>query len=286
MHIHTINKISINMLYKICIVYISIIFICNAIIELYIRNFFSSAFLLAISCTPLLVMKYKPSISLIHKTTLYFVLTFIIFFFTSYHGIESGIATYYIALASSLPIAFNARDFNKILYFIILILALFIINIVTNHLLFYNDTSKVIISLLYFSSLSFTIISSILFTFFIVKKDLDKRIIFNNIIENKKQINEQDILLLNELAVKKSNLFFLKFTQLYPSFINNIQNNYPQLQQNELEICAYLKLNYTTKEIAKYTNSSVRSIEAKKYRIRKKMGLSTKDDIYMWISKF
>jgi len=286
MHIHTINKVSINMLYRICIVYTSIIFIGNAIIEFFIHNFFSSAFLFAISCTPLLIMKYKPSISSIHKTAIYFTLIFIIFIFTSYHGIESGIATYYIATVSSLPVAFKARNINKILYFIILILALLIVNFITNHLLFYNGTNKSIIPLLYFSSLSLTIISCILSALYIIKRELDKRIIFNNIIENRKHINEQDILLLNELAVKKSNLFFLKFTQLYPSFINNIQNNYPQLQQNELEICAYLKLNYTTKEIAKYTNSSVRSIEAKKYRIRKKMGLSTKDDIYMWVSKF
>lgn len=286
MHINTINKVSIIMLHNICIAYIFIIFICNAVIEFSIHNFFSSAFLFAISCAALLIMKYKPSILSIHKTTLYFALIFIIFFFTSYHGIESGIATYYIAIASSLPVVFKTRDFNKILYFIILISASLIINFSTNHLLFYNDTNKSIISLLYFSSFSFTIISSILSTFFIVKRDLDKRIVFNNIIENRKHVNEQDILSLNELAVKKSNLFFLKFTQLYPSFINNIQNNHPQLQQNELEICAYLKLNYTTKEIAKYTNSSVRSIEAKKYRIRKKIGLSTKEDIYMWISKF
>ena len=50
-----------------------------------------------------------------------------------------------------------------------------------------------------------------------------------------------------------------------------------------MEVCAYIKLNYSTKDIARFTNSSVRGIESKKYRIRKKFNLATNENLNNWM---
>lgn len=57
-------------------------------------------------------------------------------------------------------------------------------------------------------------------------------------------------------------------------FFKIIKANHPTLTPNDLRLCAYLRLNLSSKEIAPLLNISVRSIEIKRYRLRKKMDLS------------
>jgi AraC family transcriptional regulator, chitin signaling transcriptional activator len=48
---------------------------------------------------------------------------------------------------------------------------------------------------------------------------------------------------------------------------------YPSLTPNDLRLCSYLRMNFTTKEIAKLINISSRAVEISRYRIRRKMNL-------------
>ncbi|MGA9588773.1 MAG: LuxR C-terminal-related transcriptional regulator, partial [Salegentibacter sp.] len=48
---------------------------------------------------------------------------------------------------------------------------------------------------------------------------------------------------------------------------------HPELTSNDLRLCAYLRLNLSSKEIAPLLNISVKSVEIKRYRLRKKMDL-------------
>lgn len=57
----------------------------------------------------------------------------------------------------------------------------------------------------------------------------------------------------------------------------------PKLVAKEIEICAMLVLNFETKEIARFTNSTTRSVESRKYRIRKKLQLSSSEDLTLWM---
>ncbi|MFC3157400.1 helix-turn-helix transcriptional regulator [Chryseobacterium arachidis] len=50
-----------------------------------------------------------------------------------------------------------------------------------------------------------------------------------------------------------------------------------------MEFCALLKLKLTTKEIAKYTFIETRTVQNKKYRLRKKLEIPQSVDIYNWI---
>ena len=56
-------------------------------------------------------------------------------------------------------------------------------------------------------------------------------------------------------------------------FLKKIKLAHPSLTPNDLRLCAYLRLNLSSKEIAPLLNISLRSVEIKRYRLRKKMDL-------------
>ncbi|WP_294296360.1 LuxR C-terminal-related transcriptional regulator [uncultured Chryseobacterium sp.] len=73
------------------------------------------------------------------------------------------------------------------------------------------------------------------------------------------------------------------FESLFPEFSEKLLKINPELQQSEIEFCALLKLKLTTKEIAKYTFIETRTVQNKKYRLRKKLEIPHQVDIYHWI---
>ncbi len=69
------------------------------------------------------------------------------------------------------------------------------------------------------------------------------------------------------------NLFEEAFNNADKDFIKKIKTLHPTLTSNDLRLCAYLRLNLSSKEIAPLLNISSRSVEVKRYRLRKKIGL-------------
>ncbi len=63
------------------------------------------------------------------------------------------------------------------------------------------------------------------------------------------------------------------FNNADKDFLKKIKSLHPALTSNDLKLCAYLRLNLTSKEIAPLLNISSRSVEVKRYRLRKKMDL-------------
>ncbi|MCM4161362.1 histidine kinase [Antarcticibacterium flavum] len=63
------------------------------------------------------------------------------------------------------------------------------------------------------------------------------------------------------------------FNNADKDFFKKIKSRHPNLTANDLKLCAYLRLNLTSKEIAPLLNISVKSVEIKRYRLRKKMDL-------------
>ncbi|MBX2889420.1 MAG: hypothetical protein KF734_00710 [Saprospiraceae bacterium] len=67
--------------------------------------------------------------------------------------------------------------------------------------------------------------------------------------------------------------FAVHFDQVHVDFLKRLRDRYPQLSPTDCKLCAYLRMNLTTKEIAPLMNVSVRGVEASRYRLRKKLGL-------------
>ncbi|WP_305070425.1 helix-turn-helix and ligand-binding sensor domain-containing protein [Flavobacterium sp. K77] len=66
-------------------------------------------------------------------------------------------------------------------------------------------------------------------------------------------------------------------------FLKKVKDAHPNLTPNDLRLCAYLRLNLSSKEVAPLLNISVRSVEIKRYRLRKKMGLSHEQGLVEYI---
>ena len=68
-------------------------------------------------------------------------------------------------------------------------------------------------------------------------------------------------------------LFEEAFNNVDKDFMKKIKALHPSITPNDLRLCAYLRLNLSSKEIAPLLNISHKSVEVKRYRLRKKMGL-------------
>ncbi|MCI1778343.1 MAG: hypothetical protein LKI53_00105 [Bacteroidales bacterium] len=82
---------------------------------------------------------------------------------------------------------------------------------------------------------------------------------------------------------KDWNLFLIKFNQQNDGFFTMLKGKYPDLSSNDLKLCACLKLNMNSKDIASFMNLSVRAIENGRYRLRKKIGLSQRQNLNEFI---
>ena len=86
------------------------------------------------------------------------------------------------------------------------------------------------------------------------------------------------------LDPKKDWEFFKEaFNNADKDFLKKIKQKHPKLTPNDLKLCAYLRLNLSSKEIAPLLNISVRSVEIKRYRLRKKMDLEREDGLVEYI---
>ena len=63
------------------------------------------------------------------------------------------------------------------------------------------------------------------------------------------------------------------FDAVHDNFLKILKKQFPQLTPKDLRLCAYLRMNLSTKEIAPLLNISPRGVEISRYRLRKKMNL-------------
>ncbi|RIJ42799.1 hypothetical protein D1627_02830 [Pontibacter oryzae] len=73
--------------------------------------------------------------------------------------------------------------------------------------------------------------------------------------------------------------FELHFNQVHQDFLKRLHEDYPDLTHRDLKLCAYLRLNLTSKEIASLLKLSLRGVETSRYRIRKKINLDQEDNL-------
>lgn len=77
--------------------------------------------------------------------------------------------------------------------------------------------------------------------------------------------------------------FAINFDKVHSDFLAVIKEKHPGISPNELKLCAYLRLNLSTKEIAQMMNISVRGVEISRYRLRKKLGISTETSLFDYL---
>ncbi|MCS4304192.1 tetratricopeptide repeat protein [Chryseobacterium sp. BIGb0232] len=114
---------------------------------------------------------------------------------------------------------------------------------------------------------------------------LKKRALKEETEELKSHVKTKMLKEVTELAKKNDSAFLMKFKELYPDFINALLKINPDLENSELAFCAMLKFHFSSKEIADYTFVQHRSVQQKKYRIRKRLNIPGEEDIYDFFDK-
>lgn len=78
-------------------------------------------------------------------------------------------------------------------------------------------------------------------------------------------------------------IFDANFQQTHEEFIGEMKKAFPDLTPNDLRLCAFLRINLTSKEIAPLLGISVRGVENHRYRLRKKLRLGSDDNLTDYI---
>ena len=76
------------------------------------------------------------------------------------------------------------------------------------------------------------------------------------------------------------------FDQAHENFFKRLKTAYPELTQSDLKLCAYLKLNLSSKEIAPLLNISFRGVETRRYRLRRRLLLDSDNNLVEFIMQF
>lgn len=100
--------------------------------------------------------------------------------------------------------------------------------------------------------------------------------------ENMKEINKKEVqYIISDLQSEVDNKvweeFEIRFQQVHNDFYDSLRAKHPDLTPSEERLCALLRLNLTTKEIAAINHQSIRGIEVTRGRLRKKLNLTGTD---------
>ena len=79
--------------------------------------------------------------------------------------------------------------------------------------------------------------------------------------------------------------FEIRFARVHETFYKNLDKAVPDLTNNERKLCAMLKLNMSSKEIAAITMTLPESIDTARSRLRKKFGLLKDENFSEFLNK-
>ena len=84
---------------------------------------------------------------------------------------------------------------------------------------------------------------------------------------------------------RKDDNYSDQFSAAYPGYLEYLTRTYSELSTSDLKLCTFLRMNLNTKEIAEIMGLSVRSVESRRYRLRKKIKLSKDQDLVSFLIK-
>ena len=76
------------------------------------------------------------------------------------------------------------------------------------------------------------------------------------------------------------------FDLVYENYLKRLGEMYPDLNTSDKKLCAYLKMDLSSKDIAPLLNMSVRSVETNRYRLRKKFDIGRDTNLSEFLQRF
>lgn len=76
------------------------------------------------------------------------------------------------------------------------------------------------------------------------------------------------------------------FNSAHHNFMDRLRQQYSDITSGDLRICCLLRMNLSTKEIASLLNVSVRAVELRRYRLRKRLNLDSETNLVDFLMNF
>ncbi len=90
--------------------------------------------------------------------------------------------------------------------------------------------------------------------------------------------------ILANYADSEDDSFTIQLEELHQNFFAKLNEKYPELTNYDQRLCAYLKSGLTTREIAELMNVLPSSVNVSRSRLRKKLALEPKEDLYKFLN--
>ncbi len=296
------NSAYINLLNRYLFFLFCIFIFFSLFTKAFLKDTLMSLFLVSVSLVFLLIRgikktKYSRKFLTVIVFFIIIQLTFYVSFFHVYNYKNAGDEYFYFTLLLSIPFFFDYKTQIKTVYFLAFIIALnfvtveyFDLDFIPRRKLLTHEDLKVlklaniILSIVvFFINISFIAKKSRLIGI-LVRNVNSKNVYIGDLEKSNNELSRQVTLIQDlaqnrveeiiELAEKKSPLFLEKFQLFFPDFIPALLSINPDLISSELYMCVLIKLEFSTKKIAICTDSTVKSVESKKYRIKKKLNIS------------
>jgi len=296
------NSAYINLLNRYLFFLFCIFIFFSLFTKAFLKDTLMSLFLVSVSLVFLLIRgikktKYSRKFLTVIVFFIIIMLTFYVSFFHVYNYKNAGDEYFYFTLLLSIPFFFDYKTQIKTVYFLAFIIALnfvtveyFDLDFIPRRKLLTHEDLKVlklaniILSIVvFFINISFIAKKSRLIGI-LVRNVNSKNAYIGDLEKSNNKLSRQVTLIQDlaqnkveeiiELAEKKSPLFLEKFQLFFPDFIPALLSINPDLISSELYMCVLIKLEFSTKKIAICTDSTVKSVESKKYRIKKKLNIS------------
>jgi ligand-binding sensor domain-containing protein len=117
-----------------------------------------------------------------------------------------------------------------------------------------------------------------------IKEDLKR---LNKTLKNTEELDDVKkiihVLTVEEKMNEDWDQFAIHFNKVHSDFLICLKDRHPNLNAHELKLCAYLRMNLSSKEIAQLSNISVRGVELSRYRLRKKLQLPTEVNLFQFL---
>lgn len=221
----------------------------------------------------------------------FIILNIVITYYSSFCGIESGLYLFYFPLLTALPLFFSFKEKKKLLFLFFSIILTFYISAFYNfnlfprnpelngyeyRLLILNITCVIIFLIINFIYLEekrnsyYYAINRDNLRHMHIKQLKNELANIKSSIDKREYSKEEISDILN--AIRLNDVLFLeKFEKLFPGYLDTIKSKTEgKLSLSDLKYCGMIRLGLTTKQIAIHTNTSIKAVEGKKYRIRKK----------------
>jgi len=115
-------------------------------------------------------------------------------------------------------------------------------------------------------------------------KTVEQLLLLKNQLEKEQTTERKQISdIIQQIALRENTdiwaEFELRFTQVHKKFYIHLNEKYPNMTPNEKKLCAFLRLNMSTKEISMVTHQSPNSIRVARTRLRKKLDIGSDENL-------